>query len=51
MIVDRRNIVMFDFDKCQITQNQDPNVVVAKGVRDLKNGIYKLETQFVKTST
>jgi hypothetical protein len=49
MITDRRNIIMLDFDKCQIIQNQNPNVMVAKGVRDSKNGLYMLETQFVKT--
>jgi hypothetical protein len=36
MITNRRNIVMFDFDKCQIIQNQNPNVVIAKGVKDSK---------------
>jgi len=50
MIADRRNIVMFDFDKCLVIQNENPNVVIAKGVRDSKNRLYRLKTQSIKTS-
>ncbi len=40
---------MFDSNKCLIIHNQNLNVVVAKGVRDPKNGFYRLEAQSVKT--
>jgi len=43
MIIDKRNIMVFDFGKCLIIENNDPNTIVAKGVRDPKNGLYKLE--------
>jgi hypothetical protein len=50
MIADRRNIIMFDSKNYLVIHNYNLNVMVAKGVRDPKNGLYRLEVQFVKTS-
>jgi hypothetical protein len=37
------NTMVFDFGKCLIIQNKDPNTITAKGFKDPKNGLYKLE--------
>ncbi len=49
MIADRGNTIMLYSNKCLIIHNQNLNVVVAKGVRDPKNGFYRLEAQFIKS--
>lgn len=43
MIANKGNIMVFDFGKLLIIQNKDPNTIMAKGVKDLKNGLYKLK--------
>ncbi len=46
MIADKGNTMVFDFGECLIIQNKDPNTIMAKGVKDPKNGLYKLEVYF-----
>jgi hypothetical protein len=43
MIVDKGNTMVFDFGKCLVIQNKDPHTIMAKGVKDPKNGLYKLK--------
>jgi hypothetical protein len=43
MIVNKGNTMIFDFGKCLVILNKDPNTIMAKGVKDLKNGLYKLK--------
>jgi hypothetical protein len=50
MIVDKRNTMVFDFGKCLVIQKKDPNTIVAKGVRDPNNGLYKLEVHYGQSS-
>jgi hypothetical protein len=41
-IANKCNIMVLDFGKCLLTQKKDPNIIVAKGVKDIpKNGLYK----------
>jgi len=41
-IANKCNIMVLDFGKCLVTQKKDPNIIVAKGVKDIpKNGLYK----------
>jgi hypothetical protein len=45
------NSMVLDFGKCLVIQNKDPNIIVAKGVKDIpKNGLYKLEVHYEKLS-
>jgi len=44
-------IMVLDFGKCLVIQNKDPNIIVAKGVKDIpKNGPYKLKVHYEKSS-
>jgi hypothetical protein len=40
MITNKRNILLFEYKKCLLINNGDPNTIVAKGVRDQMNGFY-----------
>ncbi len=51
MIINKGNIMVFDSKKCLVINNGDPNIIVAKGVKDQKNGLYRLQVHFVKCST
>jgi hypothetical protein len=51
MIINKGNNVIFYFHKCLVIHNDDPYIIVAKGVRDPKNRLYKLEVPSVKSST
>jgi hypothetical protein len=51
MIIDKGNTMVFDSKKCLVINNGDPNIIVAKGVKDQKNGLYRLQVHFVKCST
>jgi len=46
MIANKRNTIMFDSNNCLVIHNYN---LVAKGVRDPKKGLYKLEVQSIKT--
>jgi hypothetical protein len=46
MIANKGNIMVFDFGKCLIIQNKNPNTIMAKGVKDPNNGLYKLEVYY-----
>jgi hypothetical protein len=47
----KRNIMVLDFGKCLVIQNKDPNIIVAKGVKDIpKNGLYKSKVHYEKSS-
>ncbi len=48
MIANKGHTVVFDSNKCLIIQNKDPHTIVAKSVRDPKNGLYKLEMHLIK---
>jgi len=50
-IANKCNTMVLDFRKCLITQNKDPNIIVAKGVKDIpKNGLYKEKVHYEKSS-
>jgi hypothetical protein len=49
MIVDKGNIVIIDFNKCLVVNNQNPNSIVVRGVRDPKNGLHKLEVHSIES--
>jgi len=51
MIADKGNTMVFDSNKCLVINNGDPNIIVAKGVKDQKNGLYRLQVHFVQCST
>jgi hypothetical protein len=34
MITNKGNTVVFDYKKCLVINNGDPNIIVAKGVKD-----------------
>ncbi len=49
MIANKGHIVVFNPNKCLIIQNKNPHTIVVKGVRDPKNGLYKLEMHLIKS--
>jgi hypothetical protein len=51
MITNKGNNMIFYSHKCLVIHNDDPNTIVAKGVRDPKNRLYKLEVPSIKSST
>jgi len=51
MITNKGNNVIFHFHKCLVVHNDDPNIIVAKGVRNPNNKLYKLEVPSIKSST
>jgi hypothetical protein len=51
MIANKGNTMVFYSKKCLVINNGDPNIIVAKGVKDQKNGLYRLQVHFVKCST
>jgi hypothetical protein len=51
MITDKGNTMVFHSRKCFAINNEDPNIIVEKGVKDQKNGLYQLQVHFVKCST
>jgi Zn-finger protein len=49
MIANKGHTIVFDSNKCLIIHNKDLHTIVAKGVRDPKNGLYKLEMHSIKS--
>jgi hypothetical protein len=50
-IANKINIMVLDFGKCLVIQNKDPNIIVAKGVKDIpNNGLYKSKVHYEKSS-
>ncbi len=49
MITNKGHTVVFDSNKCFIVHNKDPHTIVAKGLKDPKNGLYKLEMHSIKS--
>jgi hypothetical protein len=46
MITNKGNIVVFDYTKCLVLNNGDPNTIVVESVRDQKNGLHQLLGSF-----
>jgi hypothetical protein len=46
MIIDKGNTMVFDFVRCLVIQNKDPNTIMVKRVKDPNNGLYKLEVYY-----
>jgi hypothetical protein len=46
MITNKGNTVVFDYKKCLVINNGGPNIIVTKGVKDQKNGLYQLQVHF-----
>jgi hypothetical protein len=49
MIANKGHIIVFDSNKCFSIQNKDTHTIVAKGVRDPKNGLYKIKMHLIKS--
>jgi hypothetical protein len=49
MIASKCNIVIIDSNKCLVIENQNPNSIVVRGVKDPKNGFHKLEVHSIES--